>query len=42
VLKPEMKRALQRQAKRRGLSAADLLRLYIEEGLARKGRQADG
>jgi hypothetical protein len=44
VLKPEMKRALAREAARRRMSAADLLRLYIEEGLARspKPRKADG
>lgn len=40
VLKAEMKRALVREARRRGLAAADLLREFIEEGLAR--RKVDG
>jgi hypothetical protein len=35
VLKSEMKDRLFREAKRRAMSAADLLRLYIEEGLDR-------
>jgi hypothetical protein len=30
-----VKARLTREAKRRGMSASDLLRLYIEEGLAR-------
>lgn len=40
VLKAEMKRALVREARRRALSAADLLSEFIEEGLAR--RKVDG
>jgi hypothetical protein len=35
VLKSEMKARLFREAKRRAMSAADLLRLYVEEGLDR-------
>jgi hypothetical protein len=35
VLKSETKARLMREATRRGMSASDLLRLYIEDGLAR-------
>jgi hypothetical protein len=34
VIKSDLKARLYREAKRRRMSAADLLRLYIEEGLA--------
>ena len=35
VIKSDLKQRLCREAARRHMSAADLLRLYIEEGLAR-------
>jgi hypothetical protein len=35
VLKSELKARLYREAKRRHISASDLIRLYIEEGLVK-------
>jgi hypothetical protein len=40
VLSAKLKDRLYREAVKRRMSAADLLRLFIEEGLERKGREA--
>jgi hypothetical protein len=42
VIKSDLKQALYREAARRHMSAADLLRLYIEEGLARGFVKTEG
>ena len=42
VIKSDLKQRLCREAPRRHMSAADLLRLYIEEGLARGSVKTEG